>query len=72
MLKQGKLLMGLEDKILSCKTAAVELGLSASQVRRLCASGRIKAIKNSHDWIIPVTALNTYIRMRNKQKENME
>jgi hypothetical protein len=57
----------LREKMLSCAMAAKQLGFSAAHVRRLCSQGKIDAIKQSHDWIIPITSLNAYIKRRTKQ-----
>ena len=36
----------------SVKEAAQKLGLDASQVRRLLASGHIKGVKLARDWVV--------------------
>ena len=62
----------LREKMLSTEMAAKELNFSAAHVRRLCSQGKIDAIKQSHDWIVPISSLNAYIKRRAKSKELKE
>lgn len=49
--------MKKENKLLSCVMAAKILGYTPDYIRRMCASGKIKAQKVGHDWTLYESAL---------------
>lgn len=55
-----------DKKQLSCKDAAMQLGVSGTYIRRLCQKGILKAYKINKDWIIPMQSINTYLKQKNK------
>lgn len=55
------------QKLITTKIAAEMLGFSQDYIRQLCASGKIKAQKLSHDWIMDRQAIKHVKRQRNKR-----
>lgn len=56
-------------KLLSSSMAAQKLGFTPDYIRRLCASGKIKAEKVAHDWLIYESDIKN-IRRQRKRKES--
>jgi excisionase family DNA binding protein len=51
-------IFGVEDKLLTTKEAADELGLTLRAVQKMIESGRLKAEKYGRDYLIPLTSLD--------------
>ena len=51
----------------SVKQAAEELGLDASQVRRLLAKGEIKGVKLARDWVVLDLSYNRKRKPKRRQ-----
>jgi excisionase family DNA binding protein len=50
------------SRMLSPKDLAERWGRSGRHVRGLCASGKIKAVKEGRDWLITEPAVAAYLR----------
>ena len=46
-----------EEFLITSSQAAERLGYTASYIRRLCASGRIKAKKLGHNWVFSLAEI---------------
>ena len=57
-----------KQKLITTKIAATMLGFSQDYIRQLCALGKIKAQKLSHDWIFELDAIKKIKRQRNKKE----
>jgi excisionase family DNA binding protein len=47
----------MTDAMLSTREAADRLGYDVGHVRRLCATGHLRAVKRGRDWWIPASVL---------------
>jgi hypothetical protein len=57
-----------KKELLSCRQAAQILGFTPEHVRRLCGSGKIKAHKIIHTWVMYESDLKNITRQRKKKE----
>lgn len=62
----------LKDKYLTLTQAAKERGFTAAHLRRLILSGRLKAEKMGHSWLIHQKDLAFLIRRRQNPIKDKE
>ena len=53
---------------LSTKEAAARVGVSDARIRQLCKQGRLGAEKFGRDWLVPVSALETWLATDNDRR----
>lgn len=58
-----------KQELLTCKQAAQILGFTAEHIRHLCNTGKIKAHKITHAWVMYESDLSEVKRLR-KAKGN--
>ncbi len=57
-----------KSKLITTSILAKRLGFTPTYVRQLCASGKIKAEKYGHDWIINEKDIKNLKRIRITKK----
>lgn len=61
-----------KHKLITCKMAAAQLGMSAEYIRRLIMDGKIKAERLGHDWLMTPKAISHIKRQRKSSTKESE